>query len=90
MKNSRNSKEKWRTNWARKSRYLDRGSEYLSDDLYDLLRSCGITLLDMVCSMMTRDTLPISLWAYALEMKAYILNLVPTKKGENTPFEMWK
>ena len=45
---------------------------------------------DMVRPMMTRDTLPNSLWVYALEMTAYILNLVPTKKLEKTQFEMWK
>ncbi|GKF45511.1 retrotransposon protein, putative, ty1-copia subclass, partial [Tanacetum coccineum] len=39
------------------------------------------TLLDMVRSMMCRATLPISLWGYALETAAHILNLVPTKKG---------
>ena len=40
------------------------------------------TFLHMVCSMMTRATLPISLWGYALETIAYILNLAPTKKVE--------
>ncbi|KAJ9556119.1 hypothetical protein OSB04_010733 [Centaurea solstitialis] len=38
------------------------------------------TLLDMVRSMMSRATLPISFWGYALETAAHILNLVPTKK----------
>ncbi|GKG23256.1 retrotransposon protein, putative, ty1-copia subclass, partial [Tanacetum coccineum] len=44
----------------------------------------------MVRSMMSRAILPISLWGYALETVAYILNLVPTKKVLKTPFEMWK
>ncbi|GKE58453.1 retrotransposon protein, putative, ty1-copia subclass [Tanacetum coccineum] len=48
------------------------------------------TLLDMVRSMMCRATLPISLWGYALETAAHILNLVPTKKVSKIPFEMWK
>ncbi|KAJ9553804.1 hypothetical protein OSB04_017849 [Centaurea solstitialis] len=48
------------------------------------------TLLDMVRSMMSRATLPISFWGYALETGAHILNLVPTKKVSKTPFEMWK
>ncbi|GJY35801.1 putative RNA-directed DNA polymerase [Tanacetum coccineum] len=48
------------------------------------------TLLDMVRSMMSRATLPISFWGYALETAAHILNLVPTKKVLKTPFEMWK
>ncbi|GKB54529.1 putative RNA-directed DNA polymerase [Tanacetum coccineum] len=48
------------------------------------------TLLDMVRSMMCRATLPISLWGYALETVAHILNLVPTKKVSNIPFEIPK
>ncbi|CAH1415477.1 unnamed protein product [Lactuca virosa] len=47
------------------------------------------TLLDMVCSMMSRASLPISFWGYALETAAHILNLVPTKKVAKTPHEMW-
>nr|GEU66662.1 hypothetical protein [Tanacetum cinerariifolium] len=39
------------------------------------------TLLDMVQSMMCQATLPINFWGYALETTAYILNLIPTKKG---------
>ena len=48
------------------------------------------TLLDMVRSMMSRATLPIRFWGYALETAAHILNRVPTKKVSKTPFEMWK
>nr|GEV81051.1 hypothetical protein [Tanacetum cinerariifolium] len=48
------------------------------------------TLLDMVRSMMSRTTLPISFWGYTLETAAHILNLVPTKKVSKTPFETWK
>ncbi|KAJ9551584.1 hypothetical protein OSB04_015629 [Centaurea solstitialis] len=47
------------------------------------------TLLDMVRSMMSRATLPMSFWGYALETAAHILNLVPTKKVAKTPSEMW-
>ena len=47
------------------------------------------TLLDMVRSMMIRASLPISLWGYALETAAHILNLFPTKKDAKTPHEMW-
>ncbi|TLX70056.1 DDE-type integrase/transposase/recombinase [Labilibacter sediminis] len=47
------------------------------------------TLLDMVRSMMSRATLPIYFWGYALETAAHILNLVPTKKVAKTPHEMW-
>ncbi|GJR52517.1 retrotransposon protein, putative, ty1-copia subclass [Tanacetum coccineum] len=48
------------------------------------------TLLDMVRSMMSRATLPMSLWGYALETTIHILNLVPTKKVSKTPFKTWK
>jgi len=47
------------------------------------------TLLDMVRSMMARSSLPLSFWGYALISAARILNMVPTKKVERTPFEMW-
>ena len=50
---------------------------------------CNRTLLDMVHSMMSRASLPISFWGYALETVAHILNLVPTKKVAKTPHEMW-
>ncbi|GJZ65689.1 retrotransposon protein, putative, ty1-copia subclass [Tanacetum coccineum] len=47
------------------------------------------TLLDMVRSMMSQTTLPKSFWDYALETAACILNMVPTKKVEKTPYEVW-
>ena len=47
------------------------------------------TLLDMVRSMMSGASLPISLWGYALETSTHVLNLVPTKKVSKTPYEMW-
>nr|GEW05847.1 retrotransposon protein, putative, Ty1-copia subclass [Tanacetum cinerariifolium] len=47
------------------------------------------TLLDMVRSMMSQTTLPKSFWDYALETVARILNMVPTKKVEKTPYEVW-
>nr|GFA10787.1 retrotransposon protein, putative, Ty1-copia subclass [Tanacetum cinerariifolium] len=47
------------------------------------------TLLDMVRSMMSQTTLPKSFWDYALETAVYILNMVPTKKAEKTPYEVW-
>ncbi|GKF80847.1 hypothetical protein Tco_0239449 [Tanacetum coccineum] len=34
-------------------------------------------------------TLPMSFWGYALESIARILNMVPTKKVDNTPYEIW-
>nr|GEV00222.1 zinc finger, CCHC-type [Tanacetum cinerariifolium] len=36
-----------------------------------------------------QTTLPKSFWDYALESAARILNMVPTKKVENTPYEVW-
>ncbi|GJV04595.1 retrovirus-related pol polyprotein from transposon TNT 1-94 [Tanacetum coccineum] len=47
------------------------------------------TLLDMVRSMMNLTTLPKSFWGYALESVICILNIVPTKKVEMTPYEIW-
>nr|GEV75967.1 retrovirus-related Pol polyprotein from transposon TNT 1-94 [Tanacetum cinerariifolium] len=47
------------------------------------------TLLDMVLSMMSQKTLLKFFWDYALETAARILNIVPTKKVEKTPYEVW-
>ncbi|GJX50518.1 zinc finger, CCHC-type containing protein [Tanacetum coccineum] len=47
------------------------------------------TLLDMVRSMMSQTTLSKSFWDYSLESSACILNMVPTKKVEKTPYEIW-
>ncbi|GJZ19516.1 retrotransposon protein, putative, ty1-copia subclass [Tanacetum coccineum] len=47
------------------------------------------TLHDMVRSMMNLTTLPLSFWDYALESATRILNMVPTKKVDKTPYEMW-
>ncbi|GKB45809.1 retrotransposon protein, putative, ty1-copia subclass, partial [Tanacetum coccineum] len=38
---------------------------------------------------MSQTTLPKSFWDYALESAARILNMVPTKKVEKTPYEVW-
>ncbi|GJV79575.1 retrotransposon protein, putative, ty1-copia subclass [Tanacetum coccineum] len=45
------------------------------------------TLLDMMRSMMNLTTLPLSFWDYALESATRILNMVPTKKVDKTPYE---
>nr|GEW57725.1 hypothetical protein [Tanacetum cinerariifolium] len=47
------------------------------------------TLLNMVRSMMSLATLPLSILDYALEFVARILNMVPTKKVDKTPYELW-
>ena len=48
-----------------------------------------MTLLDMVRSMMSYSTLPISFWGYALNTAMYLLNLVPLKSVPKTPVELW-
>nr|GEV02659.1 hypothetical protein [Tanacetum cinerariifolium] len=50
-------------------------------------RNC--TLLDMVQSMMNLTTLSLSFWDYALESTTRILNMVPNKKVDKTPYELW-
>ncbi|GJT96389.1 retrotransposon protein, putative, ty1-copia subclass [Tanacetum coccineum] len=47
------------------------------------------TLLDMVRSMMNLTTLPLSFWDYALKSATRILNMVPTKKVDKIPYELW-
>nr|GEW61015.1 zinc finger, CCHC-type [Tanacetum cinerariifolium] len=47
------------------------------------------TLLDMVRSIMSQTTLPKSFWDYAIESAARILSMVPTKKFDKTPYEVW-
>ena len=47
------------------------------------------TLLDIVRSIMSQSDLPILFWGYALETAACILNRVPSKAVEKTPYEIW-
>nr|GFC90693.1 retrovirus-related Pol polyprotein from transposon TNT 1-94 [Tanacetum cinerariifolium] len=47
-------------------------------------------LLDMVRSMMSQTTLPKFFWDYALKTATRILNMVPTKKVEKTPYKVWQ
>ena len=47
------------------------------------------TLLDMVRSMLSNTSLPISLWTYALKTVVYLKNRVPSKVVQKTPFELW-
>ena len=42
----------------------------------------------MVRSMMSQSDLLISFWGYALETAAFILNRVPSKTVEKTPYEI--
>ncbi|GJX51997.1 retrotransposon protein, putative, ty1-copia subclass [Tanacetum coccineum] len=56
---------------------------------YGVLEKRNRTLLYMVRSMMRQTTLLKSFWDYALESAARILNMVPTKKVDKTPYEIW-
>ena len=47
------------------------------------------TLMEMVRSMMSHSSLPISMWMYALRTAMYLLNRVPSKAVSKTPFELW-
>jgi hypothetical protein len=47
------------------------------------------TLMKIVHSMLDHTTLPLSLWGEALKAAAYILNCVPTKVTNKTPYELW-
>ena len=47
------------------------------------------TLMDMVRSTLSKSTVPISLWIYTLETIMYLLNRVPSKADQKTPFELW-
>ena len=47
------------------------------------------TLMEMVRSMMSYSSVPISLWGEALKTAMYILNRVPSKAVPKTPFELW-
>ena len=86
-----------------KAIWSDCGGEYLLGDFKDYFTKNGIisqltaletprrnrTLLDMVRSMLSYSTLPISFWGYALNIAMYILNLVPSKFVPKTPVELW-
>jgi hypothetical protein len=45
--------------------------------------------MDMVKSMISYSTLPISLWMEALKTAIHILNRVPRKSVPKTPYELW-
>jgi transposase InsO family protein len=47
------------------------------------------TLMDMVRSMLSYSTLPISLWMEALKTAVHIRNRVPSKSVHKTPYEIW-
>ncbi|GJT28859.1 retrotransposon protein, putative, ty1-copia subclass [Tanacetum coccineum] len=68
-----------------KSLRSDRGGEYMSQEFLDHLRDHGIIAYR---TPFTRHNI-LSFWDYALESAARILNMVPTKKVDKTPYEVW-
>ncbi|KAJ6791386.1 Uncharacterized protein M6B38_244565 [Iris pallida] len=48
------------------------------------------TLLDMVNAMLLSSGAPDNLWGEALLSACYILNRIPSKTNDKTPYELWK
>ncbi|GJV37341.1 retrotransposon protein, putative, ty1-copia subclass [Tanacetum coccineum] len=61
----------------------DRGGEYLSQEFKDYLSENGIV------QNLTSPYTPQQNGDYALESAVRILNMVPTKKVDKTPYEIW-
>ncbi|GKF39636.1 retrotransposon protein, putative, ty1-copia subclass [Tanacetum coccineum] len=61
----------------------NRGGEYLSHEFVNHMKSYGIV------SKLTPPYTPQYSGGYALETVARILNMVPTKKVDRTPYEIW-
>ncbi|GJW60708.1 retrotransposon protein, putative, ty1-copia subclass [Tanacetum coccineum] len=70
---------------------VDRKDEYPQRHVArdSLEMSLGIVVNVVVYVPDLQTTLAKSFWDYALETAARILNLVPTKKVEKTPYEVW-
>jgi hypothetical protein len=47
------------------------------------------TLIEMVRSMISHTSLPLNLWGETLKTTTYILNRVPIKAANKTPYELW-
>jgi hypothetical protein len=45
--------------------------------------------MDMVCSMLSNSTLPLSLWMDALKTATHIINRVPSKSVPKSPYKLW-
>ena len=56
-------------------------------DQNDVAERRNLTLMDMVRSMKSNRSLSHFLWTEALKTVVYILNWVPTKAVQKTPFE---
>ena len=50
-------------------------------------RNC--TLMDMIRSVLSNSSIPVSVWMYALRTAVYLLNRVPSKAVPKTPLELW-
>ncbi|GJY71429.1 retrotransposon protein, putative, ty1-copia subclass [Tanacetum coccineum] len=61
----------------------DQGGEYISQEFKDYLKACGIV------QQLTPPYTPQHNGDYALESATRILNMVPTKKVDKTPYELW-
>ncbi|GKB70183.1 retrotransposon protein, putative, ty1-copia subclass [Tanacetum coccineum] len=64
----------------------DRGGEYMSQKFLDHLKDHGIIAHRTPSYTLQHNG---SFWDYALETAARILNMVPTKKVEKKPYEVW-
>ncbi|WVZ16815.1 hypothetical protein V8G54_009797 [Vigna mungo] len=47
------------------------------------------TLMDMVRSMLSHSSIPLSLWMYSLKTNVYLVNRVPSKAISKTLYELW-
>ena len=47
------------------------------------------TLLEILRSMLSYSSLPISFWGYGLQTARYIHNVLPSKSVSITPLELW-
>ena len=48
-----------------------------------------MTLLDMVWSILSYSTLPLSFWGHAIQTACYLLNNVSCKSIPKTPYKLW-
>ena len=48
------------------------------------------TLLDMINSLIISSSVPENLWGEALLSSCFILNRIPSKDKDKTPYELWK
>ena len=71
------------------SKLIDTLETYQTPQCNGVFERRNRTLLDMVRSMMSLISLPLSFWGYALETAAFTFNEAPSKSIETTPHELW-